>query len=185
MDLKNIVSRWSLGELKIWHKLGLVCLAFCIPIGVLLYFMVTEQQKPISFAQKELYGTEYLRPCRDLMEHTLRHRLLVNRQANKQLVTSAEVADARAKVSASMRNLEAVNTKHGERLSQKDRTTEQYLSAIRQKWQGLQKPGLSAKDSDEGHSALVKELRGLMALVGDTSNLILDPDIDRDRKSVV
>jgi len=45
-------------KLKVWQKLGIIGLAFLIPLGVTTYFLVDEQNYKIDFAQNELDGVE-------------------------------------------------------------------------------------------------------------------------------
>ncbi len=57
-----------LGDFKVSVKLTLISCAFLMPILVLLYFLTAEQNIRIDFAQKELYGNEYLRPLKEILE---------------------------------------------------------------------------------------------------------------------
>ncbi|MBL8797646.1 MAG: methyl-accepting chemotaxis protein [Planctomycetia bacterium] len=180
MALSHTLRGWLPSELKIWHKISAICLAFVIPIAVLLYLYVNEQQKPIDFAQKELYGTEYLRPCRSLMEHVQQHRHLLHQQLTGEKVAADELSKKALEIDADLRALDQVDQKHGKLLSQEDRVTANYLAAIKAKWQDVKALKSSAKPeaSDELHEAMVAKNRELIGLVGDTSNLILDPDLD-------
>ena len=65
-----------LKNLKIWQKLSLIVVAFSIPIGVLLHYLVTEQNIILDFAKNELDGTQYLRPVRKLFADICEHRTL-------------------------------------------------------------------------------------------------------------
>ena len=167
-------------QLKIWQKLALVCLVFVFPVAVLAYFMLSAQQAPISFAQKELIGDVYLRPTRTLMEGLLEHRAAMHQQLLDKQAPGRESTDSAVKVETALKALDDVDAKYGVMLSQKDRTTVQYLAAIKKKWQEIQtqKDRLTPAASDALHLDAARENRTLIALVGDTSNLILDPDLD-------
>jgi methyl-accepting chemotaxis protein len=181
MAFGDNLHTWFPRELRIGHKLALVCLAFGIPIAALLYFLVREQQKPIDFARKELYGTAYLRPCRSLLQHVWEHRLLAHRQLSGEPVSSRELTDRPLNITNDLKALDEVERLYGLTLSQPpERTTQQYLTTIKQRWQEIQRqqPNLKPEASDELHAALIRDIRALVALVGDASNLILDPDLD-------
>jgi len=180
MALSSALRGWLPSELKIWHKIAAICLAFVIPIAVLLYLYVNEQQKPIEFAQKELYGTEYLRPCRNLMEHVQQHRHLLHQQLAGEKVAADDLSKKALEVDNDLRALDQIDQKHGKLLSQDDRVTANYLSAIKVKWQEVKALKSNAKPdtSDDLHETIVAKNRELIGLVGDTSNLILDPDLD-------
>jgi methyl-accepting chemotaxis protein len=169
---------WLRGvKVKFWHKIALVCLVFGIPLGVLLYLYTAEQNKPIAFAQKELYGTEFLRPCRNLMEHVIQHQMLPRRQSNN--VEAGELTKKALAVEADIAALEALDKKYGELMSQEGRTTQDNLAAIKSKWQDIRRQSNSSpKRADEMYIALIGNIRELISLIGDTSNLILDPDLD-------
>src|SRR6185436_10492319 len=54
------------------------------------------------------------------------------------------------------------------------------FNALSTYWRELKSklPLISMRTSDDLHATLIADIRGLIALVGDTSNLILDPDLD-------
>jgi PAS domain S-box-containing protein len=59
------------------------------------------------------------------------------------------------------------------------RTAEKF-NKLKESWQNLegQMLNLDPQESEALHAELIKEIRGLISHVGDTSNLILDPDLD-------
>ncbi|HYE72142.1 MAG TPA: hypothetical protein VEF04_02385, partial [Blastocatellia bacterium] len=143
-----------LRNLKIWQKLFVICLAFVVPIGILLYFLIDEKNIAIDFAKKELDGTAYLRP------------------ALKTLKVAAESVATRGKGSAidqALVELEATDKNYGAGLL----TTEK-LASLKKKQQELRQTDLTSENS----KALLSEIGTLIAQAGDISNLILDPDID-------
>ena len=67
------ITRFVRG-LTIREKLGLVAVAFAVPILVLLYLLVAEQGIAIQFARNERQGVEHLAPLRKLLGHLQEHR---------------------------------------------------------------------------------------------------------------
>jgi hypothetical protein len=53
-------------RLKLWQKLGIIGLAFTIPLALMTYFLVDTQSVKINFAQSELDGLTYLHPLQTL-----------------------------------------------------------------------------------------------------------------------
>lgn len=68
-----------LHRLKYAQKFVLISLLFLVPLGVSLYLLVREQNIAIDFGRKELEGTYYLRPLRELLEDAQRYRALEHR----------------------------------------------------------------------------------------------------------
>ena len=168
---------------KIWHKLVVICVAFTIPLALTTYLLLEEKRIKIDFAQKELYGDEYLRPLSRLLDDVSAHRTLLRRH----LTGGASDGDVVA--------LEREIDRQFSRLARVDRrlrrplqtTTEKLRAAklaearpafLEGQWRGLRAPGLDLGASEAGHERLIVGLRALIAHVGDTSKLILDPDLD-------
>ena len=64
-------------DMPIWMKVGAITCLLFIPIVSLLYAFLSIRQEAIAFAQKELWGIEYLAPLKNLYEHLPQHRGLV------------------------------------------------------------------------------------------------------------
>ena len=67
-------------DMPIGRKLFFLALIYSVPIVFLLYLFVSQTNKDINFADKELRGTEYLRVTRKLLEHVPQHRALLAEQ---------------------------------------------------------------------------------------------------------
>ncbi|MBP9200200.1 MAG: hypothetical protein KBF47_09350 [Gemmatimonadales bacterium] len=63
-----------LKQMKVWQKLALVALVFMVPVAVLLFQLVNEQNKAIEFAESERRGVEALRPVRRMLDALVQHR---------------------------------------------------------------------------------------------------------------
>lgn len=154
----NQVQRATLSQ-----KLILVMALLAVPIAVLLYSLVGEQNRGIAFAQQELVGVEYLRSVREAADAMRRRMATSQGGAND--------------VSDKLNAVELADKKLGPVLNPKgaSRTTSQLLSSMRQKWNDFE----SAAPADRIAAAAVDDaLQALISHVGDTSNLILDPDLD-------
>jgi hypothetical protein len=53
--------------LKYPQKFLFISILFALPLGLVLYFFISEVNAKTYFGQKELYGTEYLRPLKQLL----------------------------------------------------------------------------------------------------------------------
>lgn len=174
-NLKGVLPK----RLKIWHKLALACLAFALPIAALVWALVAQQNREIEFGSKELRGTEYLRPLKQLLQGTLAHQIAVTRHLNKdEAGVRKDLVTLPAGIEESLRQLDAVDRKYGTQFSQDDRVTADLIKAVKESWDQVKNWKKRPQDQARDHAALVGNLRNLISLVGDTSNLILDPDLD-------
>ncbi|MBA3712711.1 MAG: HAMP domain-containing protein [Pyrinomonadaceae bacterium] len=154
-------------NLKIWQKLALLAFAFSIPIAVLLYLLVAEKNIAINFAEKEKMGTVYHRPLRKLLEAVPQHA--------RAAAGSEGASDSASRADAAIRELEGLDQQLRSELK-----TDEKFNALKDKWLELKSKEASAGPDvrRQLHADVVAGIRGLIAHVGDTSNLILDPDLD-------
>ncbi|MFO1044881.1 MAG: methyl-accepting chemotaxis protein [Planctomycetaceae bacterium] len=164
---------------RIPNKLLWISLSFSLPIAVLLYFMVAGINDDITFAERELAGNEYQRPVHELLRHLSRHQILVGGP-------ELEIVSEQGKVDQALQRLEGVQRLYGTSLQVTDTGLAQRQrsgsapSDIAVAWQKLksEQGTLTAASNEVRHRQLRDALRQLVTHVGDTSNLILDPDLD-------
>ena len=153
-------------RVRVAHKLAAIALAFTLPLGVTTYFLLQEQQIRIDFAQQEMHGIRYLRPLALLLEHVTAYQSAARRG-------SEDLAALGAAVDADLRSLTTVDASLRDELE----TTAEALAAhgladaspdsITERWR-----------ADKSDPELVGRIRSLITRVGDSSKLILDPDLD-------
>ncbi len=154
-------------NLKIWQKLALLAFAFSIPIAVLLYLLVAEKNIAINFAEKEKMGTVYHRPLRKLLEAVPQHA--------RAAAGSEGASDSASRADTAIRELEGLDQQLRSELKAGEK-----FNALKGKWLELKSKEAAASPDERRqlHADVVAGIRGLIAHVGDTSNLILDPDLD-------
>jgi methyl-accepting chemotaxis protein len=162
---------------RIWMKLAAIALSFTIPLFLTTYFLVNEGNIKINFAKQELRGDRYLRPLSRLLVHVELHRSAVRRQ------DIAQASRTGALVDTDFRDLLAVDRD----LHNPLKTTSAALSArgrasatpsrLAVSWNAVKLAGDVAA-SEQLHEPLLGNIRTLITAVGDSSKLILDPDLD-------
>jgi methyl-accepting chemotaxis protein len=172
--------------LKVWQKLSLLGVALSLPVGVLLFFLIRDISHDIEFARSERRGNAYQRALERLLDHVIDHKLAAAR------VLRGEAGPREAltgKQTGIGRDLEALRAVDGQ-LAAALQTTDEGLARrkraayrldnLEQAWRALSRDlaAISAEASDERHAGIIAHLRALISHVGDTSNLILDPDLD-------
>jgi methyl-accepting chemotaxis protein len=151
------------------RKLTLSSLAFALPLGLMFWLIASGIRATMDFAAMELRGAEYLRP-------------LVGIVAGVQALARADDRDDSGLISSIdeyFRELDARQRISGRRL----KTSAAELAA--RGIQGSSVEGLAAAWATARSApsagllrALASGARELVSYVGDSSNLILDPDLD-------
>jgi methyl-accepting chemotaxis protein len=167
---------------KLGQKLTMICLVFCVPITFLILFTIKGINHDIRFNQWEKYGNEYQRPLEGLLEHFAKHRLAAQHPES----SGGALSNEKAEVDKAFEALEIVHRRLGEALRVTDEglakaKREHYqIHTIRKEWIELntELPRLSQDVRNERHQHLITDVRTLIAHIGDSSNLILDPDLD-------
>ena len=167
---------------RIPNKLLWISLSFFLPIAVLLYFMIAGINDDIRFAEKELAGNEYQRPVHELLRHVARLQWLS--QGDK--VAESELVSEEGKIDQAFQRLDGVQRQFGDLLKvtetglaqrQRSGSLPRDMAADWQKFKA-ERGSLSPAASDARYRQVRDKARQLVGHVGDTSNLILDPDLD-------
>ena len=157
------------------RKFLLISFLFILPLSLVLYFLISEINTNIGFAEKELLGTRYLRSLHALTDHLVQSRLPARSKATGQLPQRDEVRRTPAEFDDDLRAVASIDAELGLRLQTTSR-----LQLIQNKVQLLEENAfvLDAREEDSRYAQLLADIRALYLHVGDTSNLILDPDLD-------
>jgi|GEM_PF-2378014 len=163
---------------RIWQKLVVICAAFTVPLALTTWFLIREKQINIDFAAHEIHGDQYLRPLSRLLDDVSTHRALVHEAPGAE---TAPAADLARRIDAEFGDLQRIDARLRRSLATRpsdlSSTPVQTPDALVGQWRALRSnPDAGAVDA--GHDQLIVGLRGLIAHVGDTSQLILDPDLD-------
>jgi methyl-accepting chemotaxis protein len=166
-------------------KIGLVAASFSLPIIVLAFFVITNINADIRFSTLELAGNAYQRPLEKLLDNVQQYQLLT---------TTTVPADApgprreelSAEISSAFNALTTVDQQFGVDLQftaeglQKRGREKLTVELLRKQWQAIEALPQDAAITERATALdeLVASLRGTITHAGDTSNLILDPDLD-------
>ena len=167
--------------MSIARKIFCVAASFALPIIVLGYLVVRNINEHVTFAQYELAGTAYQRPLAALLRDIQDQQRLSSRCADPGGCARAKAALEDA-IRGELAALRAVDKLHGRRLQF---TAEGLAKRGRQLatpdnlargWERL--GSLPAPERDAGYDGLVAIIQTMITHVNDTSNLILDPELD-------
>ena len=157
-----------LRRLRIGLRLTWIALSFGLPMtAALVYVVLRGVQKDVAFGARELDGTRYQRPLFELMVSLARPEEDGDAGTIMRLLETLEPIDA--ELGAALQTGDAA-------LARRDRS-EAGLAKLRAQAESLE----GAAQGEARRAArrrLGENARTLFAHVGDTSNLILDPDLD-------
>jgi signal transduction histidine kinase len=164
---------------KLLGRIGLLGLLaiFTLPLGILVRQLVFEIDQRIEFIEKERRGLHYNRPLRNLLEKTLAYRSQSHDVVTKGEQSIAALVDLEAQIETLFQEIEV-----NERQDSKVLKTTTNWSRIQATWQfnkkALGQNNLSPEELYCLQSGLIKDIVNQITHVGDTSNMILDPDLD-------
>ncbi len=180
--MKNLKMFNVFGKLKLWQKLLFIAALIGATLPFVTWQLYTAKTKDITFGQKEIYGTEYLPPLRKLFENVAKHRGLVNSALRGNTAMRDQIGATEQAVNLAFQALNEIDGKSVEETTYGAMfETTNRISALKQSWEGVKGKSLNTanpEDAFTSHNILINELRDVIILVGDKSNLILDPDLD-------
>jgi methyl-accepting chemotaxis protein len=163
-----MLNNWS-----IFRKLVVANVLYSLPVIALIYLMVGAQNVNIDFGAQEKKGNAVQRPLEKVLKSVLELKMRSNTQAGADVLKGLEELSAQldvwgADLQFDAEGLKKRNREHVEIGLFKGRLEE-----------FLKTEALLASDVRlEKAKALAADVRTMIAHVGDTSNLILDPDLD-------
>lgn len=158
--------------LRLKYKFILIIVLMALPTAFATLLLAREATDTISFAAKELAGRDYLQPVSKLYQLIGEHRVAYL----SSMVTDPSAIDAvQTQLEAAIEQVNGVNTQ----LSQ--------MLAIEHEWEDAQasinavlnlQTGLDYDTATAAHDLAIEHVDALTQIIGDHSNLILDPDLD-------
>jgi methyl-accepting chemotaxis protein len=157
-----------LNSLKYAYKFILIGILILIPLAVSMYYLVVELNKGYDFAYDERTGVEYNLGLHAVMAAVDEHRRLV-------VLGGEQAKAAEAQVDQKIAEMDKVNLKLGAVLA-----ASEDWEKLKQHWAKVKTSSatVSAEQSGSEHALLLEEGAALISHVGDSSKLILDPDLD-------
>ncbi len=163
-------------------------LSITILLGTLLVALsqaYTSIEANVKFSAWEMKGNKYIRPLSIMLRDAGLLRVALVLQENGAGNSSLNKADLVQSIDGQMAVLKMVQAEVGEDLqftdeglSSRGREALKY-ETVHGKWaEVVQLSGTDPKAAEEKLVSFIADLRGLIAHAGDTSNLILDPDLD-------
>jgi len=175
------IHRLSMGK-----KIAVICSLFILPIGVAVYLIVSGYSQVLGAARLEQEGNAYQRPLETLLEQLPQHEALTQQYLEGHKELKGRLNGIEGQVDQAMIALRDVDAQFGADLQfttdgLAKRKREHYrFETIRSEWEDLKGKldTLSPDAAGKQHAHLVADVRTMITHAGDTSGLILDPDLD-------
>ncbi len=173
-DDSILSAAWWLRRLSYPQKFFIVSMIFVLAFTGFIPLVQDSLTRLAQYGYAELHGVYVLQPAQDLLGALQEYELALLRY-QQGLSSLAQVQDAQARVEKDLLTLQALENRYGDELA-----FEQELLALNQLWAIQKKDSLSSDDRQvlARNAELRGAVQGLISQVGDTSFLILDPDLD-------
>jgi methyl-accepting chemotaxis protein len=162
---------------------GLVC---AVPVAVLLFFFLSWIERDVEFTRLELKGNRMLRPVGHLQDLVGAHQRLVHLYFLGEEGVKPELDAKAEEIEEKFERVMRYSAEFGAELQLEPDdlagagTPDAHPEEIRKSWEKL-RDGFDGMEHERAallHREIVHDLRSLIRHVGNTSNLILDPDLD-------
>ena len=161
-----------IGRLKYWQKFAVIGVVLVAPLAYVAVSYLGAQHRDTAFAVKERAGVVFLKPATELLARVVDARTLAVGLAAHGAPPAA-LAPARRQVDAAIAQVDAAHAAAG-------------TLALTQQWAALRREVRDAVAAPTGTPAatlkrydhLTNGIESLIALDGNNSNMILDPDND-------
>ncbi|BCO29389.1 hypothetical protein MIZ03_4312 [Rhodoferax lithotrophicus] len=162
-----------MGNLQFAGKAVLICLIFLLPIVLFGYFFASGQKDQMNFTAQERVGVVALRQFVPVYTAVLKTRN-ATRATLGGFDGQSAYRTARAETDAALETFDKFITSSGDELKVK---TE--LEKLKTAWQATSKVENGAdNDGRTVFGPVTQSVAALLVLIGDNSNLVLDPDVD-------
>ncbi len=173
-------------RLTLGRKIAAICGLFALPVAVALGFVVAGNSASLRAARLEQAGNAYQRPLTQLLVQLARHSEWAGESQKGNAAAQQPLGETQQRIEAMLAALGEVDGRLGadlqfgrEELAARHR--EHFtLATLRREWSSLKAElrSLSAEQLTQQHAHLISDARMMITHVGDTSGLILDPDLD-------
>jgi hypothetical protein len=171
-------------RITVGQKILIIATSFSLPIAVLVYFVTSTIQSNYRFTELECMGNRYQRPLEQILEGLQAHQIATSYGGGKD---AAKIEAYANDVDTAFQELAKIDRAVGTDLQFTDeglgkRGREHVrVATVDAEWKELAesvRKGRPVAETQELYAHLVADVRTMITHAGDTSNLILDPDLD-------
>ncbi len=170
-------ARWVMDRLTYPRKFALVSLLFLLPLASVMYTLLSEFDERVQFSAKELQGIRYVRVLSQVQVQMGQAKHLAERYASGDQTARPLLVSKQGDVGDVLAQLQLIEKELGQALE-----TSTLFAVLMENHRFLSASlfGKETKDTKNMvalHAQVLQDIARLNAHVGDTSNLILDPEL--------
>ena len=165
-------------NMSLFKKLLVANILYSLPVVAMVYLIAESQNTNIDFGKQELKGNVYQRPLESLLKNLGALRLA--NLDGEALDEGFSRIDADLEKIAQAQNLVGEDLQFTKEGLEKRGRSAVFYPKLKSRWQDFTKQSrrLSSSDRGEKIAQFIADTRMMITHSGDTSNLILDPDLD-------
>lgn len=167
-------------HLSIRIRMLIILVNLLIPIGMLSYQLGTKLNEDINFANAEIDGLIYEKPTLKLLDEIADYQVNALRQQAGDADAAKDMAEGEQSIDKLFAELGAIDQKIGESLGftvdalTKHKREDITAPTLARKWQNVK----ANPHKQELYNELLGNLEEVIKHLGDTSNMILNPELD-------
>ena len=167
-------------------QIAAICSLFGLPIATALYVIVSAYTQSLQVASLEQAGNAYERPLVRLLEQIPEHGTLLSHYLKGSKELRNQLAESQSRIDLALEGLRTADAQFGgqlqftkEGLGKRKRGHFQFQT-VQGEWEVLKREWekLTLESAEKQHTHLIADVRAMIVHAGDTSGLILDPDLD-------
>ncbi len=164
-----------MSRLKYPQKFALVGLLLLLPLIVVMSQFIVQINSDIDFASREQLGLLYNDPLVHFLQKVQQHAALSSAYLSGARAFEERLTNKQADIEISITEVDALDEIYGELLG-----VSSQWAAVKDEWARLKENLLTQRPAQnfEAHNRLTQHVLSLITMVGNSSNLILDPRID-------
>lgn len=174
-----------LNRLNLIQKLILICVTFLLPTTVLLYRSVIQVNDSIEFTEFELAGNQLLKPLNVILKSVSELRELKIRQMQGAKGLESQIQGILAELEEEIDLFETAHANFSNLVAgtstmqaQDRKEQDSFLNLVKSLNELRLEDTGSVSEISRKHLKIMGQILSLVEHVGDTSKLVLDPDID-------
>ncbi|MBI4987940.1 MAG: methyl-accepting chemotaxis protein [Rhodocyclales bacterium] len=164
-----------MNRLKYPYKFGLIGLVALLAIAYLLVITTIHLRASLNQSERELAGVEAVKPVLRLIQLVQQHRGMANGMLAGNATLKDKVAAKAAEISEAFARADAVMAAQNGVIGQQEEWQQ-----VREEWTSLVKEWaeMTGPASFDAHTSVVRHAMQIIAGIGDSSGLVMDPDLD-------
>lgn len=156
-------------------KFGIIFLIVLLPLLVLSINLISSIGEEVAFLENERTGLRYIQTVRQPIEHIQQHRGMMAAYLNGASEFRERIMQKRTVVDDKLAELSEIDDELGQQLG-----TKGAINNLMQQWHSIKTNSMEMTTAKaiKVHSKLISDMLALMSIVGDSSEITLDPKLD-------